>query len=76
MDLQTVEYSEHTTGFLNSHCHVFVCTSFVLTDYTVQIGKLCYLHNLLVIQKEWLVIGGMDAKKSVVSPGLFSEERR
>ena len=29
VDLQTVEHSEHTAGFLNSHCHIFVCTSVV-----------------------------------------------
>ena len=34
-----VESSERTLGFLNSFCHIPVCTSIVLTDYAAQVGK-------------------------------------
>jgi len=56
-----IERSEHASGSLNSFCHISVCTSIVLTDYATQAGKFWYLFNLLVIKKEWLVVGDVDA---------------
>jgi hypothetical protein len=34
-----IERSERASGFLNSFCHISVCTSIVLTDYAAQVGK-------------------------------------
>jgi len=61
VDLQTVECSECTSSFLDSFCHISVHTSVVLADYAAQVGKFWYLLNLLVIEKKWLVDGGVDA---------------
>ena len=33
------ERSERASGFLNSFCHISVCTFIVLTDYAAQVGK-------------------------------------
>jgi hypothetical protein len=56
-----VECSERASSFLNSFCHISVHASIVLADYTAQIGKFRYLLNLLVFEKKWLVVGGVDA---------------
>jgi len=35
-----VERSKRASGFLNSFCHISVCTCIVLTDCAGQVGKL------------------------------------
>jgi len=34
-----VECSECTSSFLDSFCHISVCTSVVLADYAAKVGK-------------------------------------
>jgi len=58
VDLQTVL---SVMNALRAFLILSVCTSIVLTDYAAQVGKFWYLLNLLVIKKEWLVVGGVDA---------------
>jgi hypothetical protein len=56
-----IECSERALSPLNSFCHISVRASIVLADFTAQIGKFRYLLKLLVIEKKWLVVGGVDA---------------
>jgi len=51
-----VDCSERASSFLDSFCHISARTSVVLADYAAQIGKFWYL---LVIEKKWLVVGGV-----------------